>query len=252
MKERSVLLNSESKNGGRATARKSRIEIIDAVRAVAIIVMLFHHTMYDLKYLFNVDTGFFTYGVQHGMAMIFAPVFMLVAGISSQLSRNNIKRGVFVLLCAMGLTLFTYIFIRSQLILFGILHFMGISMIIYGLINKYLDKLKNFQPVIYVAMFVLSDILIGKINVDYNYLFMFGISGSTFSSADYYPLLPWIFVFFIGTYIGKFIKDRRFPGWFYSVKIPVLSLIGKKSLIIYLAHQPLIYAVLLIVTRVFA
>lgn len=73
------------------------------------------------------------------------------------------------------------------------------------------------------------------------WLWMFGWIYEGFVSTDYFPLLPWIFVFLLGTWAGKYIKEGRLPRWFYEAKCPPLAGVGRHSLLIYMLHQPVLY-----------
>jgi uncharacterized membrane protein len=70
--------------------------------------------------------------------------------------------------------------------------------------------------------------------------------------ADYMPLFPWLGVFLIGCVIGRICyKDKKtlFTGRGKVMKAiarPV-EFIGRHSLIIYLVHQPLVYAILFLI-----
>lgn len=77
-----------------------------------------------------------------------------------------------------------------------------------------------------------------------NALFALGFTDSSFYSADYFPLLPWLFVFIAGTYLGVWAQQGRFPEWAYRSRAPFFQLMGRHSLAIYILHQPVIYGVL--------
>jgi len=63
---------------------------IDALRGVAILMMIIFHTLYDITYLgnytFTVHSGFWWY-----FARVTASFFLIIAGISLTLSYNRIK-----------------------------------------------------------------------------------------------------------------------------------------------------------------
>ena len=70
---------------------------------------------------------------------------------------------------------------------------------------------------------------------------MLGWTYEGFVSTDYFPLLPWVFVFLLGTWAGKYIKAGRMPAWFYQTDCPPLAAVGRHSLVIYVLHQPVLY-----------
>jgi uncharacterized membrane protein len=80
---------------------------------------------------------------------------------------------------------------------------------------------------------------------------MFGFKYDGFFSADYFPILPWIFVFLLGTWAGKYVAEYRLPDRFYTLSVPVLPAIGRKAFIIYLVHQPVLYGLVLLVQVLF-
>ena len=74
-----------------------------------------------------------------------------------------------------------------------------------------------------------------------------GLPGAGFSSADYFPLIPWCFVFAAGTVVGRLARDGKFPAWTYPSRVPFFSFLGRHALLIYIVHQPVIYGAGLLV-----
>ena len=77
-----------------------------------------------------------------------------------------------------------------------------------------------------------------------NWLMPLGFVPNGFFSADYFPLLPWVFVFFAGSLAGVPLKEGRFPAFVYPTHVRWLAAVGRHTLWIYLLHQPVIYGVL--------
>ena len=69
----------------------------------------------------------------------------------------------------------------------------------------------------------------------------FGFPPRDFFSTDYFPLLPWLFLFWCGFYLYDI---TRRDSALLSVRLPLLTVMGRYSLWVYLFHQPIIYAVL--------
>ena len=91
--------------------------------------------------------------------------------------------------------------------------------------------------------------MFGNIAMPYNlyfskYLAVIGLPGPGFRSADYFPLLPWFFLFLFGCFIGKWFKERKIPDFMMNKHSAFLSKIGSNTLAIYIVHQPIIYGVL--------
>jgi uncharacterized membrane protein len=66
-------------------------------------------------------------------------------------------------------------------------------------------------------------------------------------SADYFPMLPWIFVYAAGIFVGKLAKAGKFPKALYKSRVPVFGWMGRHALILYIVHQPVIYGVCLLI-----
>lgn len=232
-----------------------RIFFLDEVRALALIGMIVYHTAYDLYAIFGLDFNFYSKG-WNTLQMAVCCTFIIIAGISSRLTKNALKHGLVVLGCGMLMTLGTYFFMRSQTIWFGVLHFLGSSMIIYYVFRKSIKKAPAFLcAVISLSAFLClyglptKHIMFGKITVPSElyfskYLGFLGFPGTGFRSADYFPLLPWFFLFLFGCFIGTWFKERKIPSFMMNKHSDFLCKIGSNTLAIYIIHQPVIYAVL--------
>ena len=238
--------------------RRGRIHFMDELRGFAVLCMIFYHAFYTLAYLFSIDWGLVLLRFFMPAEPWFAGLFIFISGISSDLSRSNLKRGFKLLAVALAVTVVTALAVPEEIIVFGILHFLSICMILFGLIKRGTDRL-GFSW-IWVIVCVLGYLLTMGIGSGYlgigpfrwmlpevlyqqEWLFPLGITASTFRSADYFPLLPWIFVFFAGTLFGRFAADGRFPAFTYRSHIPPLSWMGRHALILYIVHQPVIYGI---------
>lgn len=223
---------------------KKRIDIIDALRGLAVILMVCHHALYDLVVFLDAPEWFFSNPVLDFLHYIFAGLFIFLSGISSRFSHSNLKRGFKVIIVALVISAIT--FVIEMPIYFGILHFLGFSMVLYGLTRKFWDSIPIvLAPIVYTSLLIISAIAVQSIPIDAGFLWMFGWTYPGFHSADYFPIFPWLFLFLLGTWAGKFIVENRMPKWFYEAKIPVLPAVGKKSLLIYIVHQPVLYGIVM-------
>ena len=71
----------------------------------------------------------------------------------------------------------------------------------------------------------------------------FALWAFTFFSSDYFPLLPWVFVFFFGVFLGRLAKEGKFPRFFAASHIPFFAFTGRHALLIYILHQPVILGI---------
>ena len=70
-------------------SQRKRIDLIDALRGLAVLLMVFHHLMFDLVEFLGAPTWFFANPVFNFLHYIFAGVFIFLSGVSSQFSRSN-------------------------------------------------------------------------------------------------------------------------------------------------------------------
>lgn len=249
------LLKKQSKKQDKKSSRK-RIHALDEIRGFAVFCMVFYHAFYTIGILFNVP--FFVKLLNFFMPVepLFAAAFIVISGISSNLSHSNLLRGGKLLCVALALTLVTYIAVPSSAIYFGVLHLLSVCMLLYGVLQKPISKIPMNVGlgVCFVLFFLTYSVSAGVLGVKglfglalpdelykSDWLFMFGFPNSRFTSSDYFPLLPWVFAFFFGTFLGRLAQQERFPKFMYKKHIPFFSLIGRHALIIYVLHQPVIY-----------
>lgn len=229
---------------------RERIQIIDAIRGFCLVLMIFYHFFYDLVNFLGAPSWILYNPVFDVLQPFFAGVFIAISGISSRFSRSNIRRGGLVLAVAATVTLVTWL--MNNIVLFGILHLLGVCMVFYGLTSKIWDRIpEKAAPIIYIALIAASIFLKNQLNpVDTDGLWFLGFYRASFYSSDYFPLLPWIFVFLLGTCLGKPIARKRLPERFYTVSPPVFPAIGRKTLVIYILHQPVLYGVTMLIKTV--
>ncbi len=246
---------------------RKRIYLLDELRGLAVLCMVFYHAFYSMSAVFDMEAGTKLLNFFMPAQPYFAALFIVISGISSRLSHDNTKRGVRLLLIALGLTVVTAV-IMPQIgfdgaqIYFGILHLLSLSMLIFSLTRKGLDKI---NPILGVCICLLLYALTynvgigilgfpGKFNVDLpavlyqtDYFMPFGFYSQSFYSADYFPLLPHVFLFLAGTFFGVYAVSGAFPKFSYKQRSKILSFLGRHALIIYIAHQPIIYGVFCVV-----
>jgi len=217
---------------------------IDVARGVAVLLMICYHIILDL--LFPYHSSF------HLMVLFIASLFILVSGISLGISYSRgatykkfMKRGLKLLFFGLIITAVSMFLLDSGFILFGILHFFGVtSFLIYPF-------LKHSHKRVIIFFGVLS-ILIGKVFLESMsssyYLIWLGLRPVKFFTFDYFPIFPWFGVLLIGSHIGSLLYPngkRRFKIRTPTDKVSkILQFFGKNSLLIYFLHQPIILLIL--------
>ena len=236
--------------------KKKRIEIIDALRGLAVVLMVIHHLLYDFVDILGAPKWLFTNPVFDVLHYMFAGLFIFLSGLSSRFTRSNIKRGLIAIALSAGISAVTYF--MDMPIWFGVLHLLGFSMLFFGLTRKLWDLIpKKAAPVLFIVLIIAGALATkylspGSDNVLIRAtLWVLGWSQPGFISYDYFPLLPWLFVFLLGTWAGTYVTERKLPEWFYDKKIPVFPPIGRKALIIYILHQPVLYGLVTGISALF-
>lgn len=238
-----------------------RIELLDELRGFAILAMIVHHFFLDLGFVLGLDVGYEIFDRLSVLQPVFWAIFIIISGVCSRLSRNTVKRGFIVLGAGLAVTLVTAVImplfnVTGAEIYFGILHCLGCCMIITGLLMPVIKKIPVAAGLLVSALlFALTysvssgSLLFGMIKLpavlySTNLLAPLGFFSSDFHSADYFAILPWLFMFLFGAFLGKFAADGAFPAWTYKKHVKAFAFIGRNSLWFYLAHQPVIYALL--------
>lgn len=228
--------------------KRERIELMDAMRGLAVCLMVLHHFLYDLCEFLGAPWWLFTNPVFDVLHYIFAGLFVVLCGVSSNFSRSNLRRGTKALALALGITAVTYF--MGMTIAFGVLHMLSCCMLIYGATRRFWEVLPDWVvPLTSTVGVLATHSLVDGVRVDIPGLFMFGFCAPGFSSADYFPLFPWFFVFLFGTWAGKYVKAGRLPEWFYSAKVPRLAAVGRHALAVYVLHQPVLYGITLLLMK---
>ena len=180
-------------------------------------------------------------------------LFILISGISCTLSRNNIKRALRIIAVALGITAITHLYNAEMGIKFGILHFLGLSILMY----PFLAKLNGYLLATLGTVILIAGKYVSRINPVHDYFFIFGITSDKFVSSDYYPVIPWLGVFIYGIILGKvFYKDKK---GIFNFKLKnniiswmgnIISWMGKNTLVIYIVHQPVILLIIALVRKI--
>lgn len=225
------------------TNKKERIWELDFLRGIALIFMVYFHVIYDLREFFNYPVSYAS-GINFYIGKASALLFMLISGISCSLSKNNINRGLKVLGAALIITIATHLYNPDYGVKFGILHFLGISMLFYPLFSK----INKYILIILGTAIILLGSFLSKVTVTVDYLFPIGLTSSSFISSDYYPLIPWFGVFLYGTALGNLLYTKRQSLFTISLENNMISKAGRKTFLLYLVHQPLIILMLFLLS----
>ena len=85
---------------------------MDEIRGLCVLLMIFYHAFYTMSMLFHWELGTKLLVFFSPAEPFFAGLFILISGISSQLSHSNLIRGLKLLGVALALTLVTNIIVQ--------------------------------------------------------------------------------------------------------------------------------------------
>jgi len=225
---------------------------VDLLRGIAVVMMISFHALYDLDF-FSVQLPLDVHsGPIPKFAEATASIFLLLVGVSLKISSARaiirgedsflryLRRGVRIFSWGMVITLSTFLFLGEGFVVFGILHLIGLSIILsFPLLNRPRLAL----PLGSMAIF--AGLGLRLISIDSFSLLWLGLIPRNFQSVDYFPLLPWFGVVAVGIFLGEILypggKRRLFlPN--ISMKTPARQILflGRNSLAIYLLHQPIL------------
>ena len=232
----------------------NRYPEIDLLRTLAIILMVVYHGAYDLSVYYGWDIPIFE-GAWLLMARATASLFVFLAGVSFAIAheravqsgnpwRRHLRRALTVLAAALLVTVATYIADPQTYVRFGILHLIGTGI----LLLSFFVQLKELNMLLGLMIITLGLWIEGSLTSS-PLLIPFGFLTPGFRSVDYFPLLPWFGMMLLGYGIGYFLYVRS-TRWRPTISAPpVLTWPGRHSLIIYLVHQPVLLALLWMMTR---
>ena len=237
----------------------SRFWEIDLFRGIAILMMVLFHTVFDISFFgiapLEVSTGFWLY-----FAYATASLFLLIVGVSLIVSHDKaqqnisglplslrfVTRGAFIFALGLLVTLGTWLYLHEGFVIFGILHLIGISILLSPLFFRF----GRWNISLGIACIAIGWIISGMSGPAI--LLPLGVIPAGFTSVDYTPVFPWFGMVLIGMGMGEFLYAggvrqfslRPLPVFFVSS----LSFLGRHSLVIYLVHQPVIILLLAAVT----
>jgi len=243
------------------TKNQFRFWEIDFLRGIAVVMMIVFHFFYDLNFfsIYKIDwhSGYFLLFLYS-----IGTIFILLVGLSLSLSHSRIEgnknkkqllfkiilRGSKIFGLGILITLATWIYLRDGFVLFGVLHCIGLSIIIAYPFLRF--KIRNL---IIGSLLVSIGIYLKTLTFDFSWLFWMGFKPSQFYTVDYFPILPWFGVVLIGIFVGNTFypsNKRRFKLKDVSrvIFVKFFCFLGRHSLIIYFLHQPVILVLLSILT----
>lgn len=227
-----------------------RYALLDELRGLDLVSMMLYHACWDMMFLFGIWMDWYAGMPGRLWQQTICWVFILLSGFCLPLGHRPLRRGLIISGAGVLVTAVTLL---------------GAAMLITGLLQPLLQKIPAWAGLVvslllFAATYHTQDgfwqlgpwqmLLPG---VWYANLFtaFFGFFPRGFFSTDYFPLLPWLFLFWAGYFLHFCMGRARMEPLRRSV-CPALGWMGRHSLLLYLLHQPVIYGVLSAAAVLFA
>lgn len=246
---------------------KKRYTVLDMLRGAAILCMVVYHMLWDMVYMFDMRMGWFRSEEMRVFQLGIRWTFILISGFCWSLGRHRLKRALIVLLCSMLISAVTVILMPDGGIMFGVLSLIGTGMLITIPLEKVFRKISPyiglflcavlFAVTLYVPNRVLGIQGVASLRLpDELYADFFtaylGFPPKAFYSTDYVPVIPWLFLFWVGHFLYLAFERKNILKNLSAVSFKPLEWLGRHSLVIYMLHQPIIYAVLYLTFEIIA
>ncbi|MDP4127429.1 MAG: heparan-alpha-glucosaminide N-acetyltransferase [Bacillota bacterium] len=239
--------NTDAKKKWKGEISEHRHGEIDVLRAVAIVLMVIFHLVYDLNEFAGVDINYQA-PLWFFIGKVSALIFIFISGLSSGFSSFPVRRGLKVFFCGMGITVVTYLVMKDEYVRFGILHFLGVVM----MLSPIFFRLPKWMLWSLGGISLLLGFWFREQVLKTSLLLPFGLMYDGFRSIDYYPLFPYLAASIAGILVYKKFY-AQFPRgnapFSFRLKSKLIRWVSRKSLSIYLVHQPILLLIILIVNR---
>lgn len=233
---------------------------LDTLRGMTLVSMMVYHACWDLVYLFRQDWAWYRSFGAHLWQQSICWTFILLSGYCFHLGHHRLRRGLLSL--GGGALVSAVSQVAGSPIHWGVLTLLGAA----ALLTIPLDPLLRRLPAraglagSFCLFFLLREVNQGYLGFEGAALLtlpadwyqnsltaLLGFPGPDFFSADYFSLLPWLFLF----WTGYFLYRLRPEGEGRELRLPLVTALGRHSLVAYLLHQPLIYGVLWMFDKLF-
>ncbi len=236
----------------------TRIGWIDELRGLAVWAMILYHIAFNLVYFLEVPLPWLKVVMEsrglHILHVLFVAIFLGLSGICSHFTRHPWHRVGKVAIGAAAVTVVTWILFLEEAIWFGVLHCLAVCMALEIIFGRHLKKIPpKWGTAVSLILFALTYRLpngyilgleLPKELYAGGLLTMVGLPDMFYNSLDYVPLLPHIFLFVTGVFLG----NMHLPHG--RVHMKALAFCGRHSLALYLLHQPVVFGLFFLLDRI--
>lgn len=263
--------------------RPERLALLDEIRGITLINMMLYHFLWDLVYIAGIDIPWYHGREAYLWQQSICWTFIFLSGFCWSLGRRHLKRGLTVYLAGGLVTVVTLLFLPEDRVVFGVLTLIGSSMLLMIPMDKVCQTVKSRTVLVFLTVLAgfLFLLFLPAMNGRLGNFIGFwrgdaflqggprlpkklycswfstylGFPMADFYSTDYFPLIPWFFLFMTGYFFHKLCKHRLCSNnlcmhqdglsssFLRKNHLPPLSFIGRHSLLIYMLHQPVLYGI---------
>ena len=247
---------------GRELPVKRRYSLLDALRGLTVASMVGYHFCYDWFIICGADPQWWRLAPVRVWQQSICWTFILLAGVCFHLGRRRWRSGVIISIWGAVVTAVTVLAEPSQAIWYGVLTLHGASILLVCALKPLLEKIPTgaggaVSFLLFALTYPVQRGALGLPGLELRlpgswyqtgWLTFLGFPGPGFASSDYFPLLPWFFLYLTGYFLGRVLLER--PAEALYRKVPGLDWVGRHSLLVYLLHQPVCLGVALLAARV--
>jgi uncharacterized membrane protein len=230
-----------------------RLRMIDALRGVAIVLMVVFHFCFDMAYFGLAAFDFYHDAFWLNARTFILGSFLLLVGVSLILANEKrvkfervLKRLGIIAGAALLVSLSTWVMFGERMVFFGVLHCIAAVSVIGLLFLR-----AGWLNLIFGLAFIGLAVSYQSPWFDTPGRRWIGLMTHKPLTEDYVPLLPWFGVVLIGMAFGPALK--RLAGVLQQTldirPVNMLAYAGRHSLIIYLLHQPVLLGALALYVR---
>lgn len=226
--------------------RQSRRQAIDVYRGLAILAMVAYHATWDLNFYRIIEVGIGVDALWFALQRAILTAFLLLVGAGLWLAhkdgidwRSYWKRQAILVAAALGVSVVTWFQFGEYFAYFGVLHAIALS----SLLALPLVRAPLWAQIGTAIVFLFLPAVFASALFNTRWLAWIGFFTAVPETADLVPMFPWFGVVLLGL-IGMRLFEAA-PIFTWSSSSPwarVLARLGRWSLIIYLVHQPPLFA----------
>ena len=239
------------------TEKRVRYHLLDGLRGIVLISMIAYHFSWNMVYMYGAKWSWYRSTGAYIWQQSICWTFIILSGFCWSMGKQPLKRGLMVFGGGLLVTAVTIAVMPQNRVVFGVLTCIGSCMLLLIPFDKILRKIPAEAGVVLsFGLFVLTrNVNRGWLGFEswklatlpgewYRNLLTayIGMPPWNFYSTDYFSLVPWFFLFVTGYYLYAVCKKYELLRWSgLQTRVPVVDFLGKRSLLVYLLHQPVIY-----------